>query len=305
MSVAHWDDVPTSRIETGAIRVTRQELGLAAGSKGANVRRQIVDPGARATPVHSHGGDEEIFYVLSGSGLSWQDGITHEIREGDFLVHLAGGPAHTLIAGDEGLDVLAFGPRPTTTATHLPHAQVFWMGRWWVQSPGPPAPFEREPVELESEPGERPATTVALDDVEVDRDEYRDHLVYDRDVGRAMGSDRTGIAHVALPPGKRGWPLHCHSCEEELFVVLSGAGFVTLGEEEHPVRRGSVVARPPASRVGHAFRAADDEELVYLAWGTREPNDIVLYPNTGKIALRGIGVRGYFQINNDYWEGEP
>ena len=97
-------------------------------------------------------------------------------------------------------------------------------------------------------------------------------------------------------------PPHCHGAEEELFVVLDGTGTVVLGDEEHAVRAGSVVARPAATRVAHAFRAGD-ESLRLLAYGTREPNDIVFYPRSGKISFRGVGVIGRIEPLS-YWDGE-
>ena len=84
---------------------------------------------------------------------------------------------------------------------------------------------------------------------------------------------------------------HCHSAEEEIFVVPDGEGTLLLGEEEHAVRGGHVVARPPGTRIAHAFRA-EDEELTILTYGTREPNDIAYYPRSGVVALRGVGVFG-------------
>ena len=61
--------------------------------------------------------------------------------------------------------------------------------------------------------------------------------------------------------------------------------------------------RPPGTRVAHAFRAGETE-LVYLAYGTREPNDIAYYPRSGKVNLRGIGVMGRIEPLG-YWDGEP
>ena len=92
-----------------------------------------------------------------------------------------------------------------------------------------------------------------------------------RELGTGAGSVETGLNHSDIPPGKLNCPLHCHASEEEVFVVLEGDGVCILGE--HPVRVGSVVARPPRTRVGHAFRAGPDR-MKLLAYGTREPNDI-------------------------------
>ena len=85
-------------------------------------------------------------------------------------------------------------------------------------------------------------------------------------------------------------------------MVLEGEGAALIGDEEHPVRAGSVVSCPAATKVAHAFRAGD-EPLVLLAYGTREPNDMAYYPRSGKIAFRGLGVMGRIE-QLEYWDGE-
>ena len=105
-----------------------------------------------------------------------------------------------------------------------------------------------------------------------------------------------------VAPGALSAPPHCHAAEEELFVVLDGTGTLLLGDEEHPVRTGSVVARPPGTGVPHAFRAGDGP-LTLLAFGTREPDVIVFFPRSGKVGLRGVRVR--FNVAQvEYWDGE-
>ena len=63
------------------------------------------------TPPHIHGDAEEIFYVLDGSGLTLLDDDAYEIRAGDCIVYKSSHEAHTIRAGDDGLDVIAFGAR--------------------------------------------------------------------------------------------------------------------------------------------------------------------------------------------------
>jgi uncharacterized cupin superfamily protein len=135
-----------------------------------------------------------------------------------------------------------------------------------------------------------------------------------RDLGRAAGSERTGIKHVTVAPGQLSAPPHCHSGEEEIFVVLEGSGTLELfasprGSQgyatepsSHPVRAGSTVARPAATRVPHAFRAGPDG-LTLLAYGTRDPDDIAFYPRSNKVYLRGVGVIARLE-QLDYWDGE-
>lgn len=300
----HWDEVPRRRVDVGGLHATWQDLGRAAGMTGSSVKRLTIDPGARPTPAHAHGRDEEFFYVLGGSGRSWQDGATHEVRPGDVILHRPAEAAHTLIAGDSGLEVLVFGPEAPTALTRLPRAGVFWVGPWWIaDDAGEERPFAREPAELDGEPGPRPATTVHVTDaVERAVRRGRTHVTW-RDAGRAAGSTVTGLRHGTIAPGAEGPPPHCHSAEDEIFVVLEGVGAVALGEEEHPVRPGSVVGRPAGTGVAHQFRAGDDG-LALLAWGTREPNDLCWYPRSRKVSFRGLGVIARVEPV-EYWDGEP
>jgi uncharacterized cupin superfamily protein len=304
--LAHWDGVDGKRYEVGHLGGTWTDLGSAAGSVTVGVNRIRIDPGRWSTPAHREMIDEEIFYVLQGSGRSWQDGATYDVAAGDCLVHLAGAEAHTLFAGPAGLDVLAFGQRSYTTGTHLPRAGVAWFGQTWVEAGKGAQPWAQEAAAGEpdvGEPAERPPRIVATDAVEqAEFGNGGDVSSLCRDLGEAAGSERTGLNHVSVQAGKLGAPPHCHSAEEELFVVLAGDGMLLLGDEEHPVRAGHVVARPAGTRVAHAFRGGE-AGLTYLAYGTREPNDICYYPRSGKISFRGVGVIGRLEPLS-YWDGE-
>jgi uncharacterized cupin superfamily protein len=273
------------------------DLGRAAGSVGVGVRRIEVDPGLWSTPAHVHGSAEEIFFVLGGSGLSWQGGKTYAVGAGDCLVHRRETEPHTLKAGSEGLDVLAFGHRRWDEAAHLPRAGVSWLAESWVDAGRDGNPWEREasvgPPET-PEPSERPASIVHMDDVEEEEFRSGDCGVRSRRLGAAAGSELAGLNVDVVEPGMlNGFP-HCHSAEEELFVVLEGDGVCLLGDEEHPVERGTVVSRPAGTRVAHTFRGGA-EGMTILVYGTREPNDICYYPRSGRVVLRGVGVVGRFQ----------
>jgi uncharacterized cupin superfamily protein len=308
--VAHWDEVEREREELGPLASWTTDLGTAAGSVSVGVTRWQVDPGKRSTPAHVELAEEEIFYVLAGSGLSWQfDGETtaaYEIAAGDCVVYLACEVVHTLRAGPDGLDVLAFGQRAYPGGTWLPRAGVVRMSPASVDAPaGTAHPWEREAAAGELEfppPGERPGTIVNVADVEADPQTRRGFAAVWRELGRAAGSLRTGLNHVEVSAGNLGTPFHCHSSEEELFVVLDGEGALLLGEERIPVRGGHVIGRPPGTRVAHALEAGE-RGLTYLAYGTREPNDIAYYPRSGKINFRGVGVITRVE-RLDYWDGE-
>jgi len=301
--LCHFDEVPWSAHEHGDLRCERQRLGAAAGSEAIGLSRYRVAPGCRAMPLHVHADEEEIFFVLAGSGLSWQDDALHEIRTGDVIVHRASAEAHTLLASDgETLDVLAFASGSPTGLTQLPRAGVMWVGARWLPQDAP-HPFVAEPPAPELPPvAPRPDTIVTLADVEgAHRREGRVERVR-RDLGRAAGSARSGLQHVTIAPGSRSSPLHCHSVEEELFVVLDGDGVVLLGDDEHPLRAGSVVARPPATGVAHTFQAGE-HGMTLLAYGTRDLSDMCWYPDSSKVAFRGLGVIARVE-RLGYWDGE-
>ncbi|MBV8431199.1 MAG: cupin domain-containing protein [Solirubrobacterales bacterium] len=309
MGIAHFDEAPTREFALGHIRGRWSALGDAAGSRRVGVRRIEIPAGGWSTPAHEHGLDEELFYVLEGRGLSWQNGRTAEVRAGDCILYAPRRGAHTLHAL-EPLDVLAFGPRHSDESPRFPRLGLSLVGNRAVESSpgsrdGIPVQFIREaelgPPEL-SEPGERPSTIVSAGDVDAERFGLGRVSAQIRDLGRATGSVGTGLNLVEVEAGRWGTPLHCHSVEEELFVVLAGEGVVVLGDEEIPVRRGSVVARPPGTGVAHALRAGDPG-LTYLAYGTREPADMCFYPRSNKIAFRGLGVIGRIEPL-DYWDGE-
>ena len=133
--------------------------------------------------------------------------------------------------------------------------------------------------------GERPACVAALESVEPDAMLAGCAV---RLLGRAAGAIMSGLNHVILEPGATGPPAHWHALEE-LFYVLEGSGTLTLGADEHPLRSGEVVARPPATGVPHHIRAGENG-MTYLAYGTRVPGDSVYYPDIGKVRLRALGV---------------
>ena len=306
--LAHWDGVAgghgTSAGAVAGLDAEWFDLGRAAGSVDVGLNRIRVRPGQCSTPPHVHPAEEEIFYVLGGSGTGWEDGRTYPVRAGDCLVHVAGGPPHTLRAGADGLDVLAFGERRPAELSYLPRAAAGFLGTRWVAA-DVEHPWRTDAArgELSFPPeGERPANVVATDDVEAVARHGATVRRSRRDLGAAAGSRRTGLKVLEIEPDSLGAPPHCHSAEEELFVVLEGDGTLLLGDEEHPVRAGHVIARPAGSGIAHAFRAGP-RGLVQLAYGQRVPDDACYYPRSGKIALRGLGVVGRLEPL-DLWDGE-
>ena len=67
--IAHWDEVEGRVLETGPMRLTRVDLGDAIGSDRIGVALLKIQPAGRSSPVHAELAEEEIFYVLRGSGI--------------------------------------------------------------------------------------------------------------------------------------------------------------------------------------------------------------------------------------------
>jgi len=310
--IANWAEGEPETVDQGPLGFVAHDLGEAAGSVSVGVTRYQVSPGKQSSPVHVELAEEEIFFVLAGAGLAWQSGEVHEINPGDCIVHRIAEDTHTFIAGDEGLDLLGFGERADPGATYLPRAKVARMGVTVDVSPGP-HPFDREAAagDLElPEPSPRPETILNVDAVEPQYEGDSGRWVV---VARKAGSVRTGLNWGRLEADKAGASPHCHSADEEIFVVLAGGGTLelwpspvpakTMEKEEHAIRAGDVISRPPSTALSHYFRAGPDG-MTFLAYGTRRPNDVCYYPRSNKIYWRGLGLVARLEPL-DYDDGEP
>jgi uncharacterized cupin superfamily protein len=74
-------------------------IGSRIGARKLGYRLTVVPPGKRAWPHHSHRANEEMFFILAGSGEVRIGGDTHAIRAGDVIAAPPGGPetAHQII----------------------------------------------------------------------------------------------------------------------------------------------------------------------------------------------------------------
>jgi uncharacterized cupin superfamily protein len=271
-----------------------------------------VAPGKLPTPPHSHGASEELYYVLAGSGLAWQDEDVHEVRPGDCVIQVADHHEHTFVAGPDGLDYLVYGTRHPTEIGWLPRSRAIRIGWPWVEG------RDDDPWDVEAtvpplpvgEPKPRPQNIVNVDEVE---HELQGEQAVTAPLATRERSQLGGLHWERLNPGCMGAIPHCHSEEEEIFVVLDGSATLHLWpsplklergakREEHALRAGHVVARPPGTGVSHFFVAGDDG-CTMLVYGTRRPNDMCFYPRSNKVSWRGLGVIGRIE-HVPYWDGE-
>jgi uncharacterized cupin superfamily protein len=249
--IVRWADV-----EAG------QDIGPAAGALNVGLVRLEIPPAE--TEAQSDAPVEEIVYVLEGSG-TWENGLeTAEVRPGSCGVRLVQDRGHLLRAGKDGLTVLAF---------VSPIARKLFSGT------------------TTSKPN-----IVHLEEIEADYEGDAGKWVV---VARKAGAVRAGLNWGHLEPGQWGAAPHLHSADEEVFVILEGGGTLELWpspvraedteREEHEIRAGDVVWRPPSTGIAHFLRGGD-EGMTFLAYGTREPNDVCYYPRSNKIYWRGVGL---------------
>jgi len=297
MGLAHWDDVEWHHRANGEMDAEWQFLGRASGTAGVGLNRVRVAPGKLPTPPHSHGASEEVYYVLSGSGLLWQDGEVHEVRPRDCVIQVADHFEHTFVAGADGLEYLVYGTRHPTEIGWLPRSRAIRIGWPWVEG------RDDDPWDVEAglaplaygEPKPRPENVSNVDEVELESEGNQTWAAFE-------ASMLAGLAWEKIAAGKMGSVPHCHSEEEEIFVILEGSAMLHLWpsplkvergaqREQHELRPGHVVSRPPGTGVSHHFIAGDDG-CTMLVYGTRKPNDMAFYPRSNKIAWRGLGVIG-------------
>jgi uncharacterized cupin superfamily protein len=257
VSVLHAGDVDPVDLDQGELRWRRRRLGAAAGARVSGLSLFEIAPGARSTPPHVHADEEEICVVLRGSGLSWQDGRTYRVGAGDLLVHRCDAEAHTLIAGDDGLDALVFAEGSRTSLTYMPRTKMMWAAKRWLPADAP-HPFAADaalgPLDVPApEPCPAPAHAPAT----------------------------TRLDRLVLADGEQSTPV-CHAAEEEIAYVLDGAGSVRIGEDEHALRPGSVAALPPGSGFAHSFSGP----LEVLLFGTVVAGSASLV--AGELRIRGL-----------------
>ena len=131
-------------------------------------------------------------------------------------------------------------------------------------------------------------------------------------LARTAGADLTGLNWVQLPAGEEGalrTPLgrrgdlrrarRCRQLELWPSPQRARAG---IAYEETPIRAGHVIRARP-SGIAHGFRAGEGG-MTFLAYGTRNANDVCYYPRSNKIYFRGLGLIARLD-DLEYADGEP
>jgi len=136
-----------------------------------------------------------------------------------------------------------------------------------------------------------------------------------KQLGEAADGDRIGCSLYELPPGKRSWPYHYHTQNEEALYVLAGEGALRIDDERTSLAAGDYVALPADETGAHRVVNDGEEPLRYLAVSTMDDPEVTVYPDSEKLGVfvgsppggrDGRSLHGYYPTDAavDYWEGE-
>ena len=116
-NVTGLHDVDTGAFPGAEVRA----LGEAAGAVKAGLNHVTLQPGTAGAPPHVHSLEEELFYVLAGSGTLRLGAAKYRLTTGDIIARPpATGIAHSIIAAGDGLTYLVYGTREPGESVYYP-----------------------------------------------------------------------------------------------------------------------------------------------------------------------------------------
>jgi uncharacterized cupin superfamily protein len=157
--------------------------------------------------------------------------------------------------------------------------------------------------------------TVDESDLEWTESEHGETRFRRKQLGAAADGDRLGCSLYELPAGRKSWPYHYHSANEEAIYVLDGSGSIRLDDGLHDIEAGTYAALPVGESGGHRVINDSGDTLRYLVVSTMTEPDVTVYPDSEKFGVY-VGsppggreertLEGYYEIDADvdYWRGE-
>lgn len=124
-------------------------------------------------------------------------------------------------------------------------------------------------------------------------------------LGKLGGAQLVGVNLDEIAPGKQSCPFHHHQREEEHFFVLRGRCVLRSGTQRFTMGASDYVCFPPGTGVAHCFENPFEEPCLMLVIGTRDPNEVVVYPDSGKALVHALrALLPLPEKSLDYWDGE-
>ncbi len=134
-----------------------------------------------------------------------------------------------------------------------------------------------------------------------------------KELSNAVEAGEIGCSLYEIQAGKRSWPYHYHTGNEEAVFVLNGVGLLRAEDGEHELEAGDYVTLPANEHGGHQVVNRSDDPLRYLMVSTMHEPDVTVYPEMGKVGVfvdaapggrDERSLHGYYAIDEDvdYWE---
>ena len=129
-------------------------------------------------------------------------------------------------------------------------------------------------------------------------------------LGRQAGARRLGLSLWELPPGEAAYPNHFHLVDEELIIVLEGSPTLRTPQGWRELAAGDVESFPVGEAGAHQLVNWGSERVRFLAFSPSGQVDVVIYPDSQKVATGerkpdGWSVRTVIPPESaDYWLGE-
>lgn len=286
-------------------------------------------PGSQSAPFHYHIFEEEHVLILEGDVTLRLGDQRHAMKAGDYVCFPAGQKAGHCLVNDSGTvcRYVLVGERNPNEICFYPDSNkvlVRALGRravldagalrnyWHGEHTG--LPEGRRPPggdpEILTTADTPPRPPIALAAVERETTSVgahfggeAQHLTY-----AAVGKDyRVGMMIEAPAPGKRLAPRHYHMLEEEHALILEGEVMLLLGDDRHVMKPGDYVCFPAGVKIGHSFLNSGSGPCRYLMIGAKNPNEVCVYPDSGKLAVDALrSPDSIFDMGNtrQYWDGE-
>jgi uncharacterized cupin superfamily protein len=137
-----------------------------------------------------------------------------------------------------------------------------------------------------------------------------------KQLGEATDSEQLGCSLYELPAGRRSWPYHYHTANEEALFVLAGSGTLRADGEMVDLNEGDYVTFPADESGAHRVINDSEDTLRYLMVSTMTEPEITVYPDSEKFGVY-VGsppggrqertLEGYYDRDStvDYWDNEP
>jgi len=124
------------------------------------------------------------------------------------------------------------------------------------------------------------------------------------DIDFYIGAERLGYRLARIPAGKSFCPLHWHTAEEELFVVLEGESTLLTPRGTWTVRKGDFISFPTRASGAHKLVNDSGATCELLMVSNTDHDDVCSYPDSHKVLIESRDLMLRDNPELEYFDGE-